>query len=138
MKILYTFGGMPPYFNAQLEKMARKGINTVAVIPKSESTVLGKGVKVIDSANMAYKTIHSDEKTAFFGKPYFPRRKASYFGHRMAVLPAVLFSAKLAKGVERIKDKVCHSGNTFPGAPVRESTLLFQAAALLRRRYETG
>lgn len=73
MKILYTFGGMPPYFNAQLEKMARKGINTVAVIPKSESTVLGKGVKVIDSANMAYKTIHSDEKTAFFGKPYFPR-----------------------------------------------------------------
>ena len=73
MKVLYTFGGLPPYFNAQLEKLAQKGINTVVVIPEKKSTILGKGVKVIDSLSTTYKTIHIEEKISFFGKSYFPR-----------------------------------------------------------------
>lgn len=72
MKILYTFGGIPPYFDAQLNKLVQKGVDTVVVIPRKNSPVLGKGVKVIDSGNTAYKTIHTDEKMSFFGKSYFP------------------------------------------------------------------
>lgn len=72
MKILYTFGGIPPYFDAQLNKLVQKGVDTVVVIPKKKSPVLGKGVKVIDSGNTTYKTIHTDEKISLFGKSYFP------------------------------------------------------------------
>lgn len=72
MKILYTFGGIPPYFDAQLNKLVQKGVETIVVIPKKNSPILGKGVKVIDSGNTTYETIHTDEKISFFGKSYFP------------------------------------------------------------------
>ncbi|WP_352420996.1 glycosyltransferase family 4 protein [Proteiniphilum sp.] len=72
MKILYTFGGIPPYFDAQLNKLVQKGVDTVVVIPKGKSPVLGKGVKVIDSRNSTYQTIQTDEELSVFRKPYFP------------------------------------------------------------------
>jgi glycosyltransferase involved in cell wall biosynthesis len=73
MKILYTFGGIPPYLDALLNKLVQKGAETVVVIPKKSSPVLGKGVKVIDNpGDTAYKIIHTEEKTTFFGKSCFP------------------------------------------------------------------
>lgn len=72
MKILYTFGGIPPYFHAQLTKFSQKGMETVVVIPPQNSSILGKGVKVIDTQSTTYKTIRSEEKISFLGKPYFP------------------------------------------------------------------
>lgn len=72
MKILYTFGGIPPYFDAQLNKLVQKGVDTVVVIPPKKSPVLGKGVKVIDTRNTPYKIIHTDEKMSAFNKSYFP------------------------------------------------------------------
>jgi glycosyltransferase involved in cell wall biosynthesis len=73
MKILYTFGGIPPYLDALLNKLVQKGAETVVVIPNKSSSVLGKGVKVIDDTdNTAYKIIHTEEKTSFFGKSCFP------------------------------------------------------------------
>jgi glycosyltransferase involved in cell wall biosynthesis len=73
MKILYTFGGIPPYLDAMLNKLVQKGAETVVVIPRKSSPVLGKGVKVIDSPEEpAYKIIYTEEKASFFGKSSFP------------------------------------------------------------------
>lgn len=72
MKILYVFGGIPPYANAMLNRLAKKNAEIVAVIPAHRSKVLGKGVKVIDEKQAAYKLIDSKEKKTLFGKNYFP------------------------------------------------------------------
>lgn len=72
MKILYTFGGIPLYLDALLNRLVQKGVETVVVIPQKNSSVLGKGVKVIDTKETAYKIIHTDEKKSVFGKSVFP------------------------------------------------------------------
>lgn len=72
MKILYVFGGIPPYANAMLNRLVEKNAEIVAVIPVRRSKVLGKGVKVIDERQAAYKIIDSREKKTLFGKNYFP------------------------------------------------------------------
>lgn len=72
MKILYVFGGIPPYANAMLNKLVEKNAEIVAVIPARRSKVLGKGVEVIDERQAAYKIIESREKKTLFGKNYFP------------------------------------------------------------------
>lgn len=72
MKILYTFGGIPLYLDALLNRLVQKGVETVVVIPKKSSSVLGKGVKIIDSKETTYKIIHTDEKKSILGKSFFP------------------------------------------------------------------
>jgi glycosyltransferase involved in cell wall biosynthesis len=73
MKILYTFGGIPPYLDALLNKLVQKGAETVVVMPSKHSPSLGKGVKVIDNPDKpAYKIIYTEEKTSSFGKSRFP------------------------------------------------------------------
>lgn len=72
MKILYTFGGIPPYFDAQLNKQVQKGMDIVVVIPKGKGNTLGKGVEVINANNTPYKIIRTDEKKSILKKSYFP------------------------------------------------------------------
>jgi len=72
MKILYVFGGIPPYANAMLNKLVEKNAEIVAVIPARRSKVLGKGVEVIDERQAAYKIIESREKKSAFRKKLFP------------------------------------------------------------------
>lgn len=72
MKILYVFGGIPLYANAMLNRLVEKNAEIVAVIPARRSKVLGKGVKVIDERQAAYKIINSRERKTLFGKNYFP------------------------------------------------------------------
>lgn len=72
MKILYVFGGIPPYANTMLNRLVEKNAEIVAVIPARRSKVLGKGVKVIDERQAAYKIIDSREQKTLFGKHYFP------------------------------------------------------------------
>lgn len=72
MKILYVFGGIPPYVNAMLNRLVKKNAEIVVVIPARKSKVLGKGVKVTDESQSVYKRIESGEKKTFFGKNYFP------------------------------------------------------------------
>lgn len=72
MKILYVFGGIPPYANAMLNRLVEKNTEIVAVIPARRSKVLGKGVKVIDEKQAAYRIIDSREQQTVFGKNYFP------------------------------------------------------------------
>lgn len=72
MKILYVFGGIPPYANAMLNRLVEKNAEIVAVIPAHRSKVLGKGVKVIDERQATYKIVDSREQKTLFGKNYFP------------------------------------------------------------------
>ena len=71
MKILYVFGGIPPYANSLLNKLVDKGVEVVVVIPHKKSTTIGKGVKVTGGENAKYKIITSDEKKSILGKTYF-------------------------------------------------------------------
>jgi|BioPla2DNA2_1021312.scaffolds.fasta_scaffold00302_28 glycosyltransferase involved in cell wall biosynthesis len=76
IKVLYAFGGIPPYYDATLRTLARKGVDISVMIPKGKGLSLGQNVKLIDDAPSCYKVIQAEEKRAILGKPYFPRLPA--------------------------------------------------------------
>lgn len=43
MKVLYTFGGMPHYLNAMLNKLHEKGVEVTVVTPQKEMPPSAKG-----------------------------------------------------------------------------------------------
>ena len=45
MKVLFTFGGIPHYLNAMLNRLQAKGVEITVVSPKKGNTTIGKGVK---------------------------------------------------------------------------------------------
>ncbi len=45
MKVLFVFGGIPPYANALLNKLADKGVEVVEVVPPKKSYNDWKGRK---------------------------------------------------------------------------------------------
>ena len=47
MKVLYTFGGMPHYLNAMLNKLHEKGVEVTVVTPQKGNATIGKGVKMV-------------------------------------------------------------------------------------------
>ncbi|MEA4995445.1 MAG: glycosyltransferase, partial [Petrimonas sp.] len=71
MKVLYVFGGIPPYANALLNKLVDKGVEVVVVVPPKKSTMIGKGVKVIGTEAANYRIITSEEKKSLLGKTGF-------------------------------------------------------------------
>jgi glycosyltransferase involved in cell wall biosynthesis len=70
MKVLFTFGGIPHYLNALLEKLQSKGIDVVVVTPQKGNAIIGKGVKMVSEGS--YKRITSQEKKMFYGKAAYP------------------------------------------------------------------
>ena len=46
MKVLFTFGGIPHYLNALLEKLYKKGVDIVVVTPQKGNATIGQGVKL--------------------------------------------------------------------------------------------
>ncbi|HHT30874.1 MULTISPECIES: glycosyltransferase [Petrimonas] len=71
MKVLYVFGGIPPYANALLNKLVDKGVEIVVVIPPEKSAMIGKGVKVIDREEANYRVITDEEKKGVLNKAGF-------------------------------------------------------------------
>ena len=71
MKVLYTFGGMPHYLNAMLNKLQAKGVDIVVVTPQKGNANIGKGVKMVESGS--YKHLTSPEKKMFYGKTAYPQ-----------------------------------------------------------------
>lgn len=69
MKVLYTFGGMPHYMDALLNKIVAKGVDVTVVVPSSGNATIGKGVKMVDGGK--YKRISSCESRMWYGKPGF-------------------------------------------------------------------
>ena len=47
MKVLFTFGGIPHYLNAMLNRLQAKGIEITVVSPQKGNTTIGKGVKMV-------------------------------------------------------------------------------------------
>lgn len=70
MKVLFTFGGIPHYLNAMLNKIQAKGVEITVVSPQKGNTTVGKGVKMVEGG--AYRHLTTAEKKAFYGKSSFP------------------------------------------------------------------
>ncbi|WP_290381655.1 glycosyltransferase family 4 protein [Bacteroides acidifaciens] len=70
MKVLFTFGGIPHYLNAMLNKIQAKGADITVVSPRKGNTTIGKGVKMVEGGT--YKHLTTLEKKAFYGKSSFP------------------------------------------------------------------
>lgn len=70
MKVLFTFGGMPHYLNAMLEKLQTKGADITVVSPRKGNATIGKGVKMVEEG--AYRHLNTQEKKMYYGKSGFP------------------------------------------------------------------
>lgn len=70
MKVLLTFGGIPHYLNALLEKLYNKGVDIVVVTPQKGNATIGQGVKMVKGGT--YRHLTTPEKKMFYGKSAFP------------------------------------------------------------------
>ena len=70
MKVLFTFGGIPHYLNAMLNKLHAKGIEITVVTPQKGNATIGKGVKMVEGGT--YKHLTTPEKKMFYGKTAYP------------------------------------------------------------------
>ena len=70
MKILFTFGGIPHYLDALLNKLSSKSLDITVVTPQSGTATIGQGVKLVEATG--YKNISILEKKMFYGKSGFP------------------------------------------------------------------
>ena len=70
MKVLLTFGGIPHYLNALLEKLYKKGVDIVVVTPQKGNATIGQGVKMVEGGT--YRHLTTPEKKMFYGKSAFP------------------------------------------------------------------
>ena len=70
MKVLFTFGGIPHYLSAMLNKLQAKGVEIIVVSPQKGNATIGKGVKMVEGGT--YKHLTTQEKKMFYGKNGFP------------------------------------------------------------------
>lgn len=71
MKVLFTFGGIPHYLSALLNKIQANGVEVTVVTPQKGNATIGKGVKMVEGGN--YKQIMTREKKMYYGKSAFPK-----------------------------------------------------------------
>lgn len=105
MKVLFTFGGIPHYLNAMLNRLQAKGVEITVLSPKKGNTTIGKRGENGRRRNLQASD-HTGEKDVL-RKKRFPRpsrnhcgRKTGYSGSRMALLPASILPARTEKGYE--------------------------------------
>lgn len=70
MKVLYTFGGMPHYLSAMLDKLCQKGVEITVVTPQKGNATIGQGVKMVEGGT--YKHLTAPERKGFYGKSAYP------------------------------------------------------------------
>ena len=71
MKVLFTFGGLPHYYNNVLSKLnSVAGLEILVVIPKSKSAVLGKGVYE-NTEGINFRVIELEEYKTYYRKYFF-------------------------------------------------------------------
>lgn len=70
MKVLFTFGGIPHYLNAMLNKLHAKGMEITVITPQKGNATIGKGVKMVEGGT--YKHLTTPEKKMFYGKTAYP------------------------------------------------------------------
>ncbi len=71
MKVLFTFGGLPHYYNYVLNQLNRlEGINVTVVVPVLKSKTMGEGVHE-DNQGIEFKLIELEEYKTFYKKYFF-------------------------------------------------------------------
>ncbi len=71
MKILFTFGGIPHYLKALLEKLqAEEDLEITVVTPDKGNATIGQGVKMVEGGS--YRRLYTLEKKMLYGKNAFP------------------------------------------------------------------
>lgn len=70
MKVLFTFGGVPHYLDAMLNKLQAGGVEVVVVTPQKGNATIGKGVKMVETGS--YKRLIASERRLFYGKNGYP------------------------------------------------------------------
>ncbi|MCX6150417.1 MAG: glycosyltransferase family 4 protein [Ignavibacteriales bacterium] len=71
MKILFTFGGLPHYYNSVLNRLNRiEGLEIVVVAPGNRGETLGEGVHQ-KNEGLEFRLIRLEEYKTFYGKPFF-------------------------------------------------------------------
>ena len=71
MKVLFTFGGLPHYYNAILNKLNNeKDVEVHVAVPKANFKTIGKGVyQTLDGIN--FKIHFLEEYNSYYGKSFF-------------------------------------------------------------------
>lgn len=70
MKVLFTFGGMPHYLSAMLNRLHTKGIEITVVTPQKGNATIGQGVKMVEGGT--YKHLTTLERRMCYGKTAYP------------------------------------------------------------------
>lgn len=69
MKVLFTFGGLPHYYNLVLNKLNRiPGLQVLVAVPDNRGKTLGSGVYE-SSEGIEFKVIRLEEYKPIYGKP---------------------------------------------------------------------
>lgn len=86
MKVMLTFGGMPPYLKALLDRIqSADGIDITAVLPsQGKGATIGRGVKTVEGGS--FRTLHIPERRMCYGKAGFPDLPALVRGERPDLL----------------------------------------------------
>ena len=70
MKVLFTFGGLPHYYNYVLSKLNNvKDLKIIVVIPQSKGETIGQGV-FQTMAGINFKLIKVQEYKTWYGKSF--------------------------------------------------------------------
>ena len=71
MKVLFTFGGLPHYYNYVLSKLNTvKNLEIIVVVPASKGKTVGKGVYQ-DAEGINFNVYELEEYKAFYRKHFF-------------------------------------------------------------------
>lgn len=76
MKVLYTFGGIPHYLSAMLNKLCTKGVEITVVTPQKGNATIGKGVKWWKAVPIS--TSRQRRKRCSTAKALIPHCRTSY------------------------------------------------------------
>ena len=68
MKVLYTFGGIPHYLSAMLNKLCTKGVEITVVTPQKGNATIGKGVKMVEGGTSTAKALIPHCRTSYAKK----------------------------------------------------------------------
>jgi glycosyltransferase involved in cell wall biosynthesis len=70
MKVLFTFGGLPHYYNYVLSKLSKvEGLEIIVLIPQTKSETIGKGV-FQTTEGVDFKIIETKEYKTWYGKTF--------------------------------------------------------------------
>jgi len=122
MKVLYTFGGIPHYLDAMLNKLHNKGVEIVVVTPQKGNATIGKGVKMVEGGS--YKHLTAIEKKMFYGKMAYPSLPQIVNEEKPDILVMgwpyflqLFFQPSLRKALKSMWNTNCHSRNSFQTPP---------------------